>query len=63
MDNLAIKVALSRIKVVGDSSIKAAKKLKPEEGPTGLELWQLVQLSHEFAAAVLALRQELASGS
>jgi hypothetical protein len=57
---IAIDKALRTIKFCGDSSIKAAKKLKPEEGPTGLELWQLVQLSHEFAAAVLILREEMA---
>lgn len=61
MDNTKIRVALSRIKFVCDSSIKNAKKLKPEDGIHGLELGQLIQLSLEFANAVLVLREEIAN--
>lgn len=55
----AIDRALGAIKFCGDSSIKAAKKLKPEDGVDGQELWQLRQLAQELAAAVSVLVSEI----
>jgi hypothetical protein len=56
---VAIDKALCRIQRTGHAAIVAAKKLKPEDGPHGPELEQLILLVQEFAAAVIVLGDEI----